>query len=190
MLIESPYNLTQEQILHDKECVEAAKKDPKKFDVLYNKYYEPILQFVFKRIEGKEASYDITAQVFLNAMINLSKYKFVGVPFSAWLYRIAIGEIQQSFRKNKIQRTIKVDIEEVKEIVQEFEEESKELQYQQILNALGELPEESIQLIEMRYFEKRSFKEIGAILNLTENNAKVKVYRILDKLKEILNTNK
>ena len=49
-----------------------------------------------------------------------------------------------------------------------------------------ELPEDELQLIEMRFFEKRSFKEIGEILEITENNAKVKTYRILEKLKKII----
>jgi RNA polymerase sigma-70 factor (ECF subfamily) len=49
------------------------------------------------------------------------------------------------------------------------------------------LPSEDLMLIEMRFFEKRSFKEIGDILSITENNAKVRLYRCLDKVKQIIN---
>jgi RNA polymerase sigma-70 factor (ECF subfamily) len=47
------------------------------------------------------------------------------------------------------------------------------------------LKEGQLQLIEMRFFEKRSFREMGEILDLTENNAKVKTFRALVKLKEL-----
>ena len=47
-----------------------------------------------------------------------------------------------------------------------------------------------MQLIELRFFEKRSFKEMGEILELTENNAKVKTFRALEKLKTLFLTKK
>lgn len=189
MLVESKYHINQQQVLSEQECIRAAMANPEKFDVLYDKYYEPILQFVYKRVEGKEASYDITAQVFLTVMLKISKYKFTGVPFSAWLYQIAINEINQLYRKNRIQRTIKVEEAELVEMLHEMEE-SQEVQYQQMLSVLSEFPMADIQLIEMRFFEKRSFREIGEILNITENNSKVRVYRILEKLKKILQADK
>ena len=52
------------------------------------------------------------------------------------------------------------------------------------------LKENQLQLIEMRFFEKRSFKEIGEIIGLTENNAKVKTFRAIVKLKECFNKSK
>jgi RNA polymerase sigma-70 factor (ECF subfamily) len=51
---------------------------------------------------------------------------------------------------------------------------------------MKELPEDELQLIEMRFFEKRAFKEIAEIMMMTENNAKVKLYRILERIKKIL----
>jgi RNA polymerase sigma-70 factor (ECF subfamily) len=60
---------------------------------------------------------------------------------------------------------------------------------QELLKALSVLKPEEMMLIELRFFEKRAFAEIGAILGMTENNAKVKTYRILDKLKiELMKT--
>ena len=52
------------------------------------------------------------------------------------------------------------------------------------------MKDHQLQLIEMRFFEKRSFKEIGEIVGLTENNAKVKTFRALVKLKEIFSKTK
>ena len=54
-----------------------------------------------------------------------------------------------------------------------------------MLKALSGLPEDQLSLIEMRYFEKMSFNQIAQIMGITENNAKVKVYRTLDKIKKV-----
>jgi RNA polymerase sigma-70 factor (ECF subfamily) len=68
-----------------------------------------------------------------------------------------------------------------------MEEDHSEINKKQLFNALSMLKEDALQLIEMRFFERRSFKEIGDILELTENNAKVKTFRALEKLKQHFN---
>jgi RNA polymerase sigma-70 factor (ECF subfamily) len=184
MLNESKYHIGPEEMLSEQREIEAAKADPARFEVLYNRYYEPILQFVYKRVEGKEAAFDITSQVFLNAMLKLSQFKFMGSPFSSWLYRIALNEINTMYRKDKVQRSIKVEEHELKSVIQEINpDDDIDEQYKKVEEVLNEFEEEDVQLIELRFFEKRAFKEIGDILNMTENNAKVKLYRLLDKLK-------
>lgn len=189
MLEELKYHITPEQMLLEQKEIEAAKSNPADFEPLYNKYYEPILRFVYKRVETKESAYDITSQVFLNAMLKLHQFKFDGCPFSSWLYRIAINEINQSYRKNKVQRTVRVEEDELKYMAAEIDgDDDIDTRYKKVAEVLGNLPEEDMQLIELRYFERRAFSEIGDILNITENNAKVKLYRIIDKLKILLTT--
>ncbi|MGP8215119.1 MAG: RNA polymerase sigma factor [Bacteroidia bacterium] len=191
MLNESKYHKSSEEMLSEQKEIEAAKADPARFEVLYNRYYEPILQFVYKRVEGKEAAFDITSQVFLNAMLKLHQFKFMGSPFSSWLYRIALNEINMLYRKDKIQRSIKVEEDELKSVIHEINpEDDIDEQYKRIEEALSDFEEEDIQLIELRFFEKRTFKEIGDIMEMTENNAKVKLYRLLDKLKSQLTLSK
>ncbi|HWY34013.1 MAG TPA: sigma factor-like helix-turn-helix DNA-binding protein, partial [Nitrosopumilaceae archaeon] len=53
---------------------------------------------------------------------------------------------------------------------------------------IKQLPEDELQLVEMRFFEKRAFKEIAEVLMLTETNAKVKLYRVLERIKKVLTT--
>jgi len=55
-----------------------------------------------------------------------------------------------------------------------------------LVEKLSLIKEDDLQLIEMRFFEKRSYREIGDILELTENNAKVKTFRALEKLKKMI----
>lgn len=186
MKIVSKFHLGEEELLHDRSCVHEAKADPAKFEKLYNKYYDQVLRFVYQRSDCKETAFDITQQVFLKAMQNLHRYEYRGLPFSAWLYRIAINELNMLFRKNKKEQIINVDISSIDDIMEEIDESPPEDQIQVVLIALSRLNKEDIQIIEMRFFEKRAFKEIGDILSITENNAKVRTYRILDRLKQII----
>ncbi|HEX8516015.1 MAG TPA: sigma-70 family RNA polymerase sigma factor [Bacteroidia bacterium] len=166
--------------------IEAAKKDPARFSILYDKYYKPVFVFIHRRTLDVDVSADIASQVFLKALINLKQYQFRGVPFSAWLFRIAFNEINMYFRKNNADRVVSLDSTGIGNIIGEVEEEENTEVRQQMLKALKELSLEDTQLIELRYFEKRSFAEVGSIIGITENNAKVKVYRILDKIKKIM----
>lgn len=169
--------------------VEAAKANPAQFDVLYENYYKSIFVFIYRRTGNEEVSADITSQVFLKALINIKKYEFKGVPFSAWLFRIAFNEINMYFRKNNANRIISLEQSNINQIVQEVQEEDNIQAQERMMAALKQLDRDGIQLIELRFFEKRSFAEVGLIVGITENNAKVKVYRILDKLKKILQGN-
>ena len=187
MAVTSKYHLTETDLTLEHRSVEAAKKDPALFSVLYDKYFEPIFRYVYQRLDDKEQAFDSTQQVFLIAMNNLSKYEYRGVPFSSWLFRIASNELNILFRKEKHTRTVNIDSVRIYDIIEEIQETKIEKYHDHIVRIIAEkLGEEELQLIEMRFFEKRSFKEIGEILEITENNAKVKTYRVLDKLRKLI----
>jgi RNA polymerase sigma-70 factor (ECF subfamily) len=170
--------------------IEKAKMNPQFFAPIYNKYYESIFRYIYKRVDEEEAAFDITSNVFLKALGALNKFEFRGVPFSSWLFRIAKSELYQSFRDKKANRTINIDMVSIVQIVDELCDDQSEENRQKLLKSLTFLKENELQLIEMRFFEKRSFREIGEILNLTENNAKVKTFRALAKLKKKFNIQK
>jgi RNA polymerase sigma-70 factor, ECF subfamily len=171
MNTEQKFHVSSEQIRSEEAEIEAARKDPQRFGVLYNRYYARILGFVYQRVESKEEAYDITAQVFMNALEQLSKYKSQGVPFSAWLFRIAINELHKFWRKAKVRQTINIDDTQVGG---------------KLMQAMQQLAPEEIQLLEMRFFEKRPFKEICDILNISETACKARTYRLFERLKTIL----
>lgn len=180
--------LTEKELLQELKQIEAAKKNPERFGYLYNRYYKQIFLFIYKRTDDENVCGDITSQVFLKAMLNLKKYTYRGVPFSAWLYRIASNEVNQHFRNKKNERVVsmdKSDIERVFGMIDEMpESDNKDLFRQVMLDSLDEMKEEEVQIIELRFFEKRPFSEVGYIMGITENNAKVRVYRILERLKK------
>ena len=190
MAVNLLYHQNEFRLEDEMRQIEIAKKDPRQFAPLYKKYHEAIFRYVYKRVDEEEAAYDITSSVFVKALASLSRYEFRGLPFSSWLFRIAKSELYQSFRDKKAQRTVSLDSVTIVQFIDELNEDFSEEQRTTLLNSLKLLKDHQLQLIEMRFFEKRSFKEIGEIVGLTENNAKVKTFRALVKLKEIFNRTK
>jgi len=165
--------------------IDRAKRNPAHFAPLYSFYHERIFMYIFRRVEEEETAYDITSCVFVKALTYLNRYEHRGLPFSSWLFRIAKSELNQSFRDKKVQRTVSIDSMQLGVVMEEFNIDENEHQREILIKVLPLLKEKQLQLIEMRFFEKRSFREIGEILDLTENNAKVKTFRALIKLKEL-----
>ncbi len=174
---------TKDEIRQEVALVQRAQQDPQVFGLLYEKYYKPIFVFIYKRVDDEQLTADLTSQVFLKAMLHLSQWKFKGVPFSAWLFRIAVNQVNEYFRDGKRQRTIRLRAEYIEHLSEEVEVLPKNLQ-NLLPELLGRLSEQEVTLIELRYFEQRSFKEVAFILNISETNAKVRVHRILKKLKK------
>lgn len=165
--------------------IQAAQADSRLFETLYKRYHEPIFRFIYQRVSDKEDAFDITSQVFLKALTNLAKYQYRAVPFSSWLFRIAFSEINQAFRNNKFGHTVNVDAPAARRLAGEVEEDLVENYEKWIPLLLNKLDEDDVHMIEMRFFENRSFKEIGEILGITENNAKVRGHRALEKLRTV-----
>lgn len=178
------HRLTPQALAQELEEIRAAQNNPKRFGVLYERYYRMIFLFVYKRVDDEDLSSDLTSQVFLKAMLHLKRYQYRGVPFSAWLYRIAVNEVNMHFRNSQTQRTISLERSGVREIADEVDEKKSEEGLRNMISAIDTMSEEEVQWIEFRYFEKLPFKEIAEIYQITENNAKVRMYRILQKLKK------
>ena len=166
--------------------INAAKENPGHFSVLYEKYFKSIYVFVHRRTDDEELAADITSHVFLKAMINIKKYEHKGLPFSAWLFRIAFNEVNMYFRKSSSNRIVSLEQSGIIQIAQEAELTDFSDKLELLTTALKKLDSDDVQLIELRFFEKRSFAEVGEIIGITENNAKVKTYRIIDKLKRLM----
>lgn len=179
------YHHTEDKLMKELKWIKYAQEDPRGFEPLYNKYYEQILRYIYQRIDDKEMAYDIASQVFLKAMNNIHKYEYRGVPFASWLYRIAKSELYQSFRDKKARRTVNVDTTNLSDMIDEMEEDTSDDSRKMLIEMIRNLKEEEVQMVELRFFEKRSFKEIGEILDITENNAKVKSHRVIKKMKKL-----
>lgn len=182
MAPENSYYQTKEQIDEDVTFVNAAKSDMANFDKLYDKYYQPVFRFVYQRVDTMEMAAEVTSQTFLKAMVSLPKYKNQGLPFASWLFRVAYNETNLFFRAQKSERRFYLNLSMEHDLADELSVDES-MNPEKVLKPLLEsLKPDEMELIEMRYFEKRSFQEIASIINITETNAKVKVHRILKKL--------
>jgi len=182
----SSSDISEEALLEEWVLIQEAQQSPAAFRPLYERYYESIFRFVFRRTNDEHLTADLCSQVFLQALQKLPQYTYRGVPFSAWLYRIAMNEVAMHYRRQKSSRVVSFNQLPMESLVDELNEGDEAPPLQPVLDALDQLKEVDMQLMELRYFEQRPYREIAEILDLTENNAKVKVHRILERLKRQL----
>ncbi len=168
------------------ELIEKSKENPDFFKSLYENYYEQIFRVVFTRVQDVELTGEITAVAFSKALANLEKFKFKGFPFSAWLTRVAINCCYDHFRAKKKNRTVTLEDYTSHDLAFEIELEDndKELWLAMLPEVLELLKPKDLELIELRFFESKSFAEIAYILDITEGNAKTRTYRVLKRMKK------
>ncbi len=165
--------------------IELAKKDHRYFGVLYERYFEQIYRFIFKRLGGnEEVSGDLVQQTFMKAMANIGKYEDRGLPFSAWLYRIAQNEVNMFFRSEKKSYSVEITDRQLLNLLEESGEGGvTQEDLDQLIEIINDLEESQADLLELRFFQELSFKEIADIYGISEANAKMKTYRLLEKIK-------
>jgi RNA polymerase sigma-70 factor (ECF subfamily) len=142
-------------------------------------------RFIFKRVSGnEEVAGDLVQQLFMKAMANIQKYEDRGLPFSAWLYRIAQNEVNMFFRSQKKNYTVEITDRQLLVILEEATDETvSQEDLDQLIRVINELEPEQADILELRFFQEMSFKEIADIYNISEANAKMRVYRLLEKIK-------
>jgi RNA polymerase sigma-70 factor, ECF subfamily len=167
------------------DTIAEAKREAAAFRPLYEKYFRLIFLFIYHRVDDRDATADLTAQVFLKALTRISQFNERGLPFSSWLYRIAINECNDFFRKNKRSRIVYVEEYAFNNLFEElFPENPLEELEKKLQLALQKLNPKELYLIELRFFEDLPFKTVAEVLEISENNAKVSTYRALDKIKK------
>lgn len=185
MTIESRYHATRSDIAAEEQEIEAAKQNPRAFGPLYNRYYARILQFVYGRTTSKDDARDITQQVFMSALENISKYKSTGVPYSAFLFRVALNELNRFYRRAKVRQAVNVDDEQITDVMTEIGAENTAETDAKLMKSLQQLNPEEMSLMQMRFFDRIPFKDLCEILEISETAAKARVYRLLERLKTI-----
>ncbi len=181
-------NDREKHTVNEAELIRMAQADHRKFGILYDQYFERVFRFVFKRLGGDEATAgDLTQQCFLKAMNNLKRYEDRGYPFSSWLFRIAQNEVNLYFRQQQKVREVGVDASDLRALSQEVDADKNYMtaeEQQQLIDQLNALESEHADLIELRFFQKMSFRQIAEIYNVSEANAKMRIYRILEKIQK------
>jgi RNA polymerase sigma-70 factor, ECF subfamily len=173
-------------IANDQILVAAAQKDSNAFGAIYEKYFDRIYLFIYKRVWDEAAAGDICQDAMLKAMHNIGKYEDRGVPFTAWLYRIASNEVNLHYRKQKKMFSVEIQEKHIRDLMEEVEIGSKTSldDQEKVIAIMNDIKPEYAEIIELRFFMQYSFKEIAEFYEITEANAKMRLYRILDKIKK------
>ena len=169
--------------------VKRAKEDPVAFGVLYKRYVEKIYRYVYYRVGNRHDAEDLTAKIFYQALTNLDRYENRGLPFSAWLYRIAHNLVANWLRDRSRRKVISLDelvlARQHTSIVPESQVEANEEQ-EALLDAIRRLPADRQQLLILKLLEGMSNAEIGQIMGRSVGAIKSLYYRTLVDLREEL----
>jgi len=184
---ETKYHIQASTMEEEKALILLAMDDVKHFEKLYNRYFLPIFKYIFNRVRSEEKTAEITSDVFAKAINNIKKYKDKQVPFVAWLYGIARNEMLQHFRKQNKEVVVFVEEDKLRYFSEELDAVNKELLFLLMKKVMSMLPPEDVEIIELKYFQQLSHKEIGEILVISEENARIKCFRVIKKLKELVN---
>lgn len=174
--------------LTDAELVEAARGDKNAFGVLYERYVKKIYNYIFYRTGNQHDAEDLTSRVFFRAMSHVETYTERGVPFQAWLYRIAHNLVANWHRDRGRRKIIPLDEFIAAGLRSEAPEKSAEdaEEREQLLAAIRRLPEERQQLLVLKFVDHLSNAEIGAIMGRTEGAIKSLYHRTLLALRDEL----
>ncbi len=178
---------------NERELVEKAKKDPQAFSKIYDFYYPQIFGYVLKRVANVEVAKDITSETFFKCLKNIEKFKWKGISFSSWLYKIASNEIANYFRKGKYKAISFEKISEPAfdsnpsiEIIEAEEKLKKEEDFLKLHQKIKKLPQIYQETIVLKFFEKKKIKEIGEILGKSEGAVKSLIHRGIEKLRKMM----
>lgn len=158
--------------------VEAAKSDPAKFDALYEMHFERVYAFVASRVRDRATAEDLTSEVFHKALANLARYEWRGVPFAAWLLRIAANAVIDHGKRAAREVPAVDDPPEIAGAELRVVEDRARL-----FRLVGQLPEAQRAVVRQRFVEQRSIREIAERLGKTEGAIKQLQLRALEKLR-------
>jgi RNA polymerase sigma-70 factor, ECF subfamily len=177
----------QDQPLPDLEINEeeilltASRGDREAFGVLYERYVERIFNYVYYRTGNLHDAEDLTARVFQRAMNHIHNYTDRGVPFSAWLYRIAHNLVANWHRDRSRRQEIPLsDAPGLPSTEDRPEARLVSSQRQDsLLRLIRQLPPERQTLLILKFVEDLSNAEIGQIMGRSEGAVKSLYHRTL-----------
>ncbi len=174
--------------LPDTDLVEMAKEHQEAFGILYERYVSKIYNYIYYRTGNHHDAEDLTAMVFYRAMGHIETYTERGVPFQAWLYRIA-HNLVANWHRDRARRKI-IALEEFVGPGSQSDAPDSQAEDQEerdiLLRIIRRLPEERQQLLILKFIEHLSNAEIGDIMGRTEGAIKSLYHRTLIALREEL----
>jgi RNA polymerase sigma-70 factor, ECF subfamily len=183
MVVRAPASRQSPEQAEERLLVAAAQKDLARFAELYETNFERVYAFVVRRVSDRDAAEDLTSEVFHKALANLRRFEWRGVPFAAWLLRIAANAIAD--RAQRVGKELAVD--DPPELGEEasadvnFEEAERRAR---LFRLVAKLPADQRRVIAMRFAEEKSIHEIAEALGRSEGAVKQLQFRGLENLRE------
>jgi RNA polymerase sigma-70 factor, ECF subfamily len=176
------------ELSDDEALARATTGDPEAFSALYERYVGRIYNYIYYRTGSPTDAEDLTARVFHRALGHIQNYRNMGVPFSAWLYRIAHNLVANWHRDNS--RRNEVPIDDHMHLFPRSDHpettlvESQEME--RLLTAIRTLTSERQQLVILKFVERLSNAEIALIMGRSEGAIKSLYHRTLLALRDAL----
>ena len=162
----------------DRALIEAAQADPARFVDLYERHFHRVYAYAMRRAGSRAEAEDITSEVFERALVNLPKFEWRGVPFVAWLFRIAANALAD--RRHEIER----DSAELPSDAPDESESAAIERRAMVFQLVDRLPDLQRQVIGMRFVEGKSIREIASALERSEGAVKQLQLRALENLRK------
>jgi RNA polymerase sigma-70 factor (ECF subfamily) len=162
--------------------VEAAQRDPARFADLYENNFERVYAYVVRRVGDRAETEDLVSEVFHHALAHLKRYEWRGIPFAAWLYRIAANLISDRWQR-KDREDVADEPEQIESAAAtgvEFEEVERRAT---LFRLVETLPAEQRRVVLLRFVEEKSIKEVAREIRKTEGAVKQLQFRALTSLR-------
>jgi len=162
--------------------VEAAQKDPACFAELYENNFERVYAYVVRRVGDRAETEDLTSEVFHHALANLRRFEWRGIPFAAWLFRIAANLISDRWQRRNREHMADEPglIESAAAGNAEFEEVERRAT---LFRLVDTLPAEQQRVVVLRFVEQKSIKEVAREIHKTEGAVKQLQFRAISSLR-------
>ncbi|HSH02746.1 MAG TPA: sigma-70 family RNA polymerase sigma factor [Anaerolineae bacterium] len=170
---------------NDEELVALAKREPQQFVRLYDKYADRIYRYAQRELGDVAVAQDVVSATFEKAFKNLKRFRWRGVSFGAWLYKIARNEMMMYHRQQKRLFPLFTSFFSSHSVEQTVQKGDEADQVQRALRRLSRRDQEVLRLI---YYEDLSHDEIGEVLGCSARNVAVRRHRALKRLKKQLSS--
>jgi RNA polymerase sigma-70 factor (ECF subfamily) len=174
----------------DEALVARAKRDREAFGCLYDRYVEQVYRFTYRRVKNHTVAEDITARVFQRALEQMPRFEWRGIPFGAWLMRIAANLIHD--HNGQAQRHIPLQewVEDGADSVGSISPAEEQYAARQVVDTLWQevstLPIVQQQVLVYRFVRDMSVREIADTVGRTEGAVKQMLFRAVKRLRQRL----
>jgi len=166
----------------------AVEGDAGAFSTLYERYVGRIYNYIYYRIGAAVDAEDLTAKVFYRALGRISFYRNQGVPFSAWLYRIAHNLVANWYRDNSRKQEVSLEDQVYLHPHGDYPEQTlvEDQEKEWLLKSIRLLPQERQELLILKFVDRLSNSEIALIMGRSEGAIKSLYHRTLLALRDEL----